>query len=98
MRAKERAEILLALRAVDEVVIYNSTSDDVSGALERAYRGARERLHRHPQIVFANGGDRHSKNTPESEVCKRLGIELAYNVGGKKVQSSSKLLEEWSPL
>lgn len=39
---------------------------------------------------FANGGDRTETNTPESELCERLGIKLIYGLG-KKVSSSSEL-------
>ena len=50
--------------------------------------------------VFANGGDRTSDNIPESEVCKQLGIEMVFNVGGRKVASSSgymdRMFEFWS--
>jgi D-beta-D-heptose 7-phosphate kinase/D-beta-D-heptose 1-phosphate adenosyltransferase len=45
--------------------------------------------------VFANGGDSMAANVPEVELCKRLGIEMMYNVGGGKVQSSSDLLKRW---
>ena len=42
--------------------------------------------------VFANGGDRKGNNTPEVDLCNQLGIELMWNVGGGKVQSSSELV------
>ncbi len=43
-------------------------------------------------IYFMNGGDRAGDNTPEAEFCKQNGINLVYNVGGRKTTSSSKLL------
>lgn len=44
---------------------------------------------------FCNGGDRVEGNVPEAEVCERLGIEMLYNVGGGKIQSSSELLNAY---
>jgi len=44
--------------------------------------------------VFANGGDRTLENVPEAAVCKELGIEMVYGVGGRKVASSSEMLEK----
>jgi cytidyltransferase-like protein len=46
--------------------------------------------------IFANGGDRTSKNTPEKEICRKLNIPMIFNVGGTKVQSSSELLKDYA--
>ena len=37
---------------------------------------------------------RHTDNTPEMEVCEELNIEMLWNIGGKKTQSSSTLVEK----
>jgi len=42
--------------------------------------------------VFANGGDRKADNIPEYKLCEELGIEMIFNVGGSKIQSSSELV------
>ena len=42
--------------------------------------------------IFANGGDRTKNNTPEMELCNELGIEMIWNLGGEKIQSSSELI------
>ena len=42
---------------------------------------------------FMNGGDRKQGNTPESDFCKKNNINLIYNVGGDKTESSSTLLK-----
>ncbi len=85
MHETERKEILEALRAVDRVVLtsHGEQPEDMSVSADlRALR---------PDI-FANGGDRHSHNTPEDAVCAELKIEMAFNIGrGGKVQSSSWL-------
>ena len=45
------------------------------------------------KIVFVNGGDRKKGNIPEYKLCKELGIEMKFNVGGEKIQSSSELVK-----
>src|SRR3989344_562748 len=54
--------------------------------------------------VFANGGDRNEKDAqnPKSylykdiKLCKKLGIEMFFNIGrGGKIRSSSALLKEY---
>ena len=45
------------------------------------------------EIIFAKGGDRFSDEIPEAKLCKELGIKIIDNVG-KKIQSSSWLIEE----
>jgi D-beta-D-heptose 7-phosphate kinase/D-beta-D-heptose 1-phosphate adenosyltransferase len=78
----ERAEILSAIRGVVEVV----PVDDSDGTVCEALRRIRP-------DYFANGGDRKAGNTPEGEVCKELGIEMLWNIGGGKTQSSSWLID-----
>lgn len=90
-KAEERTELLLALKDVDEVFVYDSEKDDVCEALEYIQ----------PDI-FAKGGDRRPGGVPipEVETCKKLGIEVIYGVGGiDKPNSSSwviqKLFDFW---
>lgn len=45
------------------------------------------------KVRFMNGGDRKGGNTPESDFCEKNGVDLIYNVGGEKTQSSSTILE-----
>ena len=51
-----------------------------------------EALKRIKPDYFANGGDRVLSNTPEMETCSELGIQMVWNVGGGKEQSSSDLV------
>ena len=47
-------------------------------------------------LVFANGGDRHKNNIPETDVCKECQVDLAFGVGGdNKANSSSSILKRW---
>ncbi len=82
MPAIQRAAIIGSLACVDEVYIHESDDDDVSGALEKL----------RPD-VFANGGDRHANNIPEYKVCEELNIEMAFNIGGGKIESSSDMVQ-----
>ena len=47
------------------------------------------------EIIFANGGDRDSeKAIPETDVCKKNNIKMAFGIGGfKKMGSSSELVK-----
>jgi len=79
---EERAEILGAIRGV----ISAERVDDTDGTVCEAIRSFKP-------TYFANGGDRKTDNTPEMNVCKELGVQLLWNVGGGKIQSSSNLVE-----
>jgi len=80
---EERAEIISSIRGVIEVLEVDDSDDTVCEAID----------HHRPDI-FANGGDRKGDNTPEVSLCNRLGIELMWNVGGGKIQSSSELVSK----
>ena len=43
--------------------------------------------------VFANGGDRKNiEDIPEYEICRNHDIEMIFDIGGDKIQSSSNLV------
>ncbi|MEM2569781.1 MAG: adenylyltransferase/cytidyltransferase family protein [Candidatus Bathyarchaeia archaeon] len=87
MPLEDRIAIIEALRFVDEVVICEPECDLTScNALLKIKPN-----------VFAKGGDRTPENMPESEVelCRKLGVEIIYGVGGGKIQSSSWLVENY---
>lgn len=90
MTAEERKEIIEAIKGVDRVVITQHALGDTDRSVCRELQEIKPH-------VFANGGDRKPDGdpVPEVELCKKLGIELVYNVGaGGKVQSSSWLIEK----
>ena len=68
-------------------VVITSGVDDSDGTVCEALR-------RIKPDAFANGGDRYNTNTPEMDVCKELGIEMLWNIGGEKEQSSSNLVDK----
>ena len=78
---EERAEIILSMRGVLDVLSVDDSDGTVCDALRR-----------YSPTSFANGGDRGAKNTPEMQVCADLGIEMLWEVGGGKIQSSSDLV------
>ena len=78
---EERVEILSSIRGVASVVSVDDSDNSVCEAIDRV----------RPDY-FANGGDRKVGNTPEVELCSKLGINLVWNVGGDKIQSSSDLV------
>lgn len=79
---KERAEILKEMRSVDCVIASIDKDRSVCKTLEKIRPN-----------VFANGGDRTSRNIPEIETCEKLGIQMIFGLG-KKIQSSSKLMDK----
>ncbi len=81
MNFEERSYIAGSIKGV----ILTSGVDDHDGTVCEALR-------RIKPDFFANGGDRYDTNTPEMDVCKELGIEMLWNIGGGKEQSSSSLV------
>jgi D-beta-D-heptose 7-phosphate kinase/D-beta-D-heptose 1-phosphate adenosyltransferase len=88
MPEADRKEIIESFRVVDKVLLtsHEPNTNDITVCREL------ELLRPH---IFANGGDRKENvPVPEYEVCKRLGIEMVFNVGhGGKVRSSSELVK-----
>ena len=83
MSWKERAYILGNIKGVSMVSNVDDSDDTVCQAIRR-----------HRPNAFANGGDRKENNTPEMQLCEELGIELLWNMGGGKIQSSSSLVND----
>lgn len=85
MPYEERQEILYAIKGVVDVVEAKDADDTVCESLR----------HINPHI-FANGGDRGDRNTPEMDVCRELDIQMIWGMGGNdKPQSSSWLVEKF---
>ena len=93
MPQTERAEIIRNIKCVDDVFV-NSSDDDSDGSCTGVLK---KLLKKYPDsgIIFANGGDRTSKNIPEMSITdSRLSFE--FGVGGTdKKNSSSWILREW---
>jgi D-beta-D-heptose 7-phosphate kinase/D-beta-D-heptose 1-phosphate adenosyltransferase len=79
----DRAEIIESFSGVICVLPVDDTDGTVVKALDEL----------RPD-VFGNGGDRCQDNTPEMEFCINNNIELAWNLGGSKIRSSSELVSK----
>ena len=84
MPFEERKYLLESIKGVSAV----SDVDDSDGTVCEA-------LQRLKPDMFGNGGDRTSDNTPEKEVCLDIGIQMIWNLGGEKAQSSSELVRNY---
>lgn len=96
MAAKERKEVIEAIKYVDQVIIskHKHNPEDMSVS---------EELRRLKPDIFANGGDRSVSNARNKKsslnrdlaVCQKYGIKMIYNVGkGGKIHSSSELVDK----
>ena len=79
MDEADRVEIVKALGIVDEVFLSIDQDKSVCASLERVKPN-----------IFANGGDRHTGEVPETVVCKTNNIKIVDGLGGK-IRSSSDL-------
>jgi len=87
----DRLRIVNALRVADAALVAVDADGSVAASLE-AIRAAYPGL----ELIFCNGGDDRSgpADVPSAEavVCDRLGITMAWGVGGKnKADSSSRI-------
>ena len=92
MPITERASIVKNLRMVDRVVTdFDDSDGSASGAIHKAFTLGAE------HIVFANGGDRGTGNTPEQHNFRHTpNIEFVFGIGGEdKKNSSSWILKDW---
>jgi cytidyltransferase-like protein len=83
MTEGDRLELVSALWCVDQAVLAIDEDRSVCRTLELL----------HPD-VFANGGDVGSESDcRETDICRKLGIEMKFGVGGRdKLRSSSELI------
>jgi len=88
MSFSERSEILQSIRYIDDVISFKDDSD--GSAIELLVRV--KSLYPEKNISFANGGDREEGNTPEKGFCDAYNIDMLWNIGGNKVQSSTNLI------
>lgn len=87
MCEEERKEIIEGFGCVDKVIITEHVENDEDKSVCRELRKIKP-------DVFANGGDRKADNIPEYRLCEELGIQMIFNVGGGKKQSSSGLVSK----
>lgn len=90
MRFEARRAIVSALRGVTEV--YDSINDLDDGTVCARLQWLTE-VYRDHKLTFCNGGDRGAGNTPEADLCRKIGIGVDYGIGGGKTAASSDLIE-----
>ena len=82
-----RLRLMRALKGVDQVVLSIDEDPPVIKTLEMVagqYPG--------DELVFANGGDRNSTAAiPEAEVCEKYNIEMRFDAGEGKPDSSTRI-------
>ena len=87
---ENRYRLMMALRGVDEVMLALDEDTSVTETLQIIAR-----THPYDELVFANGGDRVDPDAipgPEAELCREMGIEMVFGVGGtEKADSSSRI-------
>ena len=88
MNWAERAEIISAFRYVDEVMPFNDNDETAMDLIMKV-----QSLYPQKTLAFGNGGDRTEKNTPEKAFCESYKIDMIYQLGGGKIQSSSELID-----
>ena len=90
---EDRLRIVQALSCVGQSV----ASIDTDGSVVKTLEGLYETYSVDwdvDAIIFANGGDRKSDDIPEYSLCEGCDIQMVFNVGGGKTQSSSELIDK----
>tara|TARA_Y100000592_G_scaffold37173_1_gene58831 strand:+ start:714 stop:1163 length:450 start_codon:yes stop_codon:yes gene_type:complete len=87
MSEDDRLKIVKAIRYTDAAFISVDEDKTVCGSLEKVRRNYKDY-----NIIFANGGDRHSGEIPESKVCKKCNIQMIDGLGDK-IRSSSEIVK-----
>tara|TARA_B100001063_G_C16696148_1_gene519938 strand:- start:200 stop:625 length:426 start_codon:yes stop_codon:yes gene_type:complete len=85
----ERILIISELSIVDNVLLSIDHDRSVCATLQKIYKEYSDKY----ALFFANGGDQNTKSSPETSLCKKLGIGIIDGLGNK-VQSSSWLLKK----
>ena len=89
MPSYERKEILLAIKYVDNVILFDDSDETANDFILTA-----KKIYGDCIFIFCNGGDRTAENIPEQG--KYEDVIFAFGVGGKlKIAASSHFLEEW---
>ena len=90
MNVSERMSIIKELKCIDLAIEFNDKDDSACDAIKTS-------LEVYDNVLFCNGGDRGSVNTPEYERYRHdKRVEFKFGVGGEdKKNSSSWLLNNW---
>ena len=98
MPEKEREYIMSMIKGVTRTFICNPRTPSDTTACDGIYSAVtayRREIKGELSMAFGNGGDRGHGNVPEEDYCDSMGVDMVWNLG-KKVQSSSWLLEKYN--
>jgi len=95
MNFEQRSTVLSAIDSVTSVQAVDDSDGTVCEGIRSIYSITR---FNDVKLYFANGGDRNASNTPEQDLCRELGVELLWGIGGQKISSSSNLLKNYNTL
>ena len=98
MKESEREYIMSQIKGVTKTFIcYPRIPADktVCDGIYSAVMAYRREYKGELSMAFGNGGDRVQGNIPEEEYCNTMDVDMVWNLG-KKVQSSSWLLEKYN--
>ena len=98
MPEKEREYIMSMIKGVTRTFICNPRTPSDTTACDGIYSAVtvyRREIKGELSMAFGNGGDRGKGNVPEEDYCNSMGVDMVWNLG-KKVQSSSWLLEKYN--
>jgi D-beta-D-heptose 7-phosphate kinase/D-beta-D-heptose 1-phosphate adenosyltransferase len=97
MKENEREYIMSQIKGVTQTFVCHpriagdkTVTDGIYSAVQYYRRNYGGEL----SMAFGNGGDRGKGTVPEEDYCSSMGVEMVWNLG-KKVQSSSWLLEKY---
>lgn len=91
MSFNERKEILDSIQYIDSIIKFDDSDDTATDLIKNIVNKYSHTV----KVYFGNGGDRIDSTTPEFTYCKQNNIEMIWNLGGGKIQSSSELLKDW---
>ena len=98
MSEREREYIMSRIKGVTRTFICNprTPSDKtVCDGIYSAVMAYRRDIGGELSMAFGNGGDRGQGNVPEEDYCNSMDVDMIWNLG-KKIQSSSWLLEKFN--
>jgi cytidyltransferase-like protein len=90
MNEKERKIIIQSIKYVDLAYLSIDMGRSVSKTIEEIHNLLKEE---YDSFIFANGGPRKKGTVPEYDTCKKLGIDMIFDIGGYRQQSSSWLIQ-----
>ena len=89
MPYQERKAVIENLKMVNQTIDFDDSDGTAVEAIKRCKKISEK-------VFFANGGDRGKSNTPEQDVCEKLGVELLWGIGGDyKADASSDLVNRF---